>query len=421
MRNILKVLMTFCLTIGSCSLLPAQNSYLVTTKATQKNSGSNADSPEQEFINAYFRNYKLCEWIPGMRFMVIPERRDMIIPTFKDGSTHKEVSSGDLKYRIFEYLGYEITERGYIRFDFDSEGKYYYHEVKNTTLDEYCVKPKAGIPTLAFLDDVDAAKNLLEGSTLYMRTTKVRVDDPNSTSGYQETSIKMNEKVKVTAVGVGTRSFPVKIVFEDSKGNSYYLPVAISKTNCGMVDDDFIMDNKNKFFPNAFSFSDANAKVSESLMDKYGNRNIYLKKKTTCYASGGEEVKMPRYTHFKIKNIISDANSPFHTLELTSEEGTVYAIKVTFGTTSTANTILQTDNYFNDVFGIGNLKERYPDINAEMWQFISRGEIRTGMSKDECRLSLGNPIRIHRVGADETWFYQRKTLDFTGKKLVRIY
>lgn len=415
-----RIFISLCLTIGSFSLLPAQNSYLVSTKATQKSSGSNADSPEHEFINTYFRNYKLCEWTPGMKFMVIPERKDMIIPTFKDASTHKEVSSGDLKYQIFEYLGYEVTDRGYIHFDFHCEGKSYYHEVKNTTLDEYCVKPKAGIPTLAFLDDVDAAKDLLEGATLYMRTTKVRVDDPNSTSGYREVSIKMNEKVKVTAIGVGTRSFPVKIVFEDSKGNSYYQPVAISKTNCGMIDDDFIMENKNKFFPNAFSFTDANIKNSDNLMARYGNRSIYLKKSVECTSVNGKSVIHPRYTHFKIQNIESDVNSPFHTLEMKHETGEIYKIKATFRPTNAANTILQADNYFGDLFGIGNLKSKYPDISNELWELISQGKVRKGMSTDECRLSLGDPIRIHKVGSEETWFYQKKSLDFTNKKLVRI-
>ena len=111
------------LALGSISFTTAQSNYMVSTKATQKSSGSNADTPEHEFINTYFRNYKLCEWVPGMRFMVIPERKDLIIPTFKDASSNKEVSSGDLKYQIFEYLGYEITERGYIHFDFHCEGK----------------------------------------------------------------------------------------------------------------------------------------------------------------------------------------------------------------------------------------------------------------------------------------------------------
>lgn len=416
-----RFIFTLCLAVGSISILPAQNNYLVSTTANQKSSGSNADSPEHNFINTYFRNYKLCEWTPGMKFMVIPERKDIIIPTFKDGTTNREVSSGELRHQIFEYLGYEITERGYIRFDFFCEGKNYYHEVKNTTLDEYCVKPKAGIPTLAFLDDVDIAKDLLVGMTLYMKTTKVRVDDPNSTSGFRETSIKLNEKVKVTAVGVGTRSFPVKIVFEDTKGNSYYLPVAISKTNCGMIDDDFIMENKNKFFPNAFSFGDANEKTSGNLMNMYGNKSIYLKKSAKCTSITGEKVNLPRYTHLTIKNITSDVNSPFHTLEMANEKGEMFTIKTTFQSTSAINTILQSDNYFGDLFGIGNLKAKYPNITEEMWQIISKGEVRKGMTKEECKLSLGDPIRIHRVLGDETWYYSKKSLDFTGKKLVNIH
>ena len=64
-------------------------------------------------------------------------------------------------------------------------------------MEQYCLKPKAGIPTLAYLGDVDIAKELLERQTLYMRTNKVRIDDPNSTSGYKEVPIGMNEEVKI--------------------------------------------------------------------------------------------------------------------------------------------------------------------------------------------------------------------------------
>ena len=139
------------------------------------------------------------------------------------------MDTGDLKHKIFEYLGSEITERGFVHFNFECEGQQYYHELKNTTLEQYCLKPKAGIPTLAYLGDVDIAKELLERQTLYMRTNKVRIDDPNSTSGYKEVPIGMNEEVTVTAVRVGSRAYPVKIVFQDKKGNTYYQPVAISK------------------------------------------------------------------------------------------------------------------------------------------------------------------------------------------------
>jgi hypothetical protein len=39
---------------------------------------------------------------------------------------------------------------------------------------------------------------------------------------------------------------------------------------------------------------------------------------------------------------------------------------------------------------------------------------------DECRLSLGDPIRVQRVnGTYETWYYKQKILEFTDKKLER--
>lgn len=404
----------------SCSLCTyAQNGYIVTT--TSQQAGTSVESPEKQFINDHFKYYNLCDWTPGMKFMVIPERKDIIIPPFKSAETDKDVDTGDLKYKIFEYLGAEVTDRGFVHFNFDCEGKQYYHELKNTTMEQYCLKPKAGIPTLAYLGDVDIAKDLLEGQTLYLRTNKVRIDDPNSTSGYKDVPIGMNEEVTVTAIGVGTRAYPVKIVFQDKKRNTYYQPVAISKTNCGMVDSDFIMENKNKYFPNSFSFSDANTKKSENLMSKYGKKPVYLKAETECLDDAETPVKLPRYTQFIIKNMISQNGSPYVTLELEGIDGKTYKIKTTFTHTNVVNVILQADNYFTDIFGIGNLRAKYPNITEETWNMLSRGEVRKGMTTDECRLALGDPIRVHVVmGGYETWFYDRKTLDFTNKKLDRI-
>ena len=46
-----------------------------------------------------------------------------------------------------------------------------------------------------------------------------------------------------------------------------------------MADSDFIMENKNKYFPNSFSFSNANTKKSKNLMSKYGEK--------TCLSESG--------------------------------------------------------------------------------------------------------------------------------------
>ena len=109
------------------------------------------------------------------------------------------------------------------------------------------------------------------------------------------------------------------------------------------------------------------------------------------------------------------------TLDLTATDGKLYRIKTTFVHASVTNLALRNDGYFADVFGIGDLRAKYPDTTEETWDLISHGEVRKGMTTDECRLSLGYPIRVHKVtGGYETWYYQRKSLDFTYKKLERI-
>ena len=53
-------------------------------------------------------------------YLVVVERKDIIIPPFKSTETNKEVDTGDLKHKIFEYLGSEITERGFVHFHIQS-------------------------------------------------------------------------------------------------------------------------------------------------------------------------------------------------------------------------------------------------------------------------------------------------------------
>ncbi|MGL5272024.1 MAG: hypothetical protein ACRC8J_00885, partial [Phocaeicola sp.] len=367
MKKFLSSLLFFVGSLGTG--YAQQNDYIVSTTSTQQQQEETqaVSSPEKQFIDSYFTYYNLCDWKPGMKFMVIPERKDMVMPIFKVKETNRDINTADLKHKILEYLGVEITERNFIHFNFECDGVTYCHEVRNTTLDQYCQKLKSGIPSLAFLQDVDIAKEALVGQTFYMRTNKVCVDDANSTTGFREVPISLNEKVVITAVGVGTRSFPVKIIFTDEKGKSYFLPVAISKTNCGMLDKDFVMDNKNKYFPNAFSFTDSNAKKEEGLMGIYGGKPVYLKNDTELTDVNGRSVKFSKYEQFTIKHITSEKNSNYVMLELVGPEDKIYTIRATFSSTSTVDTILQTGNHFTELFNIGNLKLQYPEITEEEW------------------------------------------------------
>jgi len=58
------------------------------------------NSREQQFINENFPHYRLCDWTPGMKFMCLPERKDILLPVFKSVDTDREVSMGPLKRKI---------------------------------------------------------------------------------------------------------------------------------------------------------------------------------------------------------------------------------------------------------------------------------------------------------------------------------
>lgn len=61
---------------------------------------------------------------------------------------------------------------------------------------------------------------------------------------------------------------------------------------------------------------------------------------------------------------------------------------------------------FGSLFSLADPKLRYPQILPEVWNLIQEGKVRAGMTKDECRLSLGNPID---VSAGHSW---SATLDY---------
>lgn len=46
---------------------------------------------------------------------------------------------------------------------------------------------------------------------------------------------------------------------------------------------------------------------------------------------------------------------------------------------------------FAQLFYLRDVREQYPHIEPEVWTLIQEGKVRQGMTKDECRLSLGAP------------------------------
>lgn len=411
------------------SHITAQNDYLVTTVPNQEVSLSE----EELFIKENFPLQLLCKWTPGMKFMFIPSGRDMFLPTLSVYETEKGADNNALKHKILTFSGLEekaqklSNDMNYsTRFIFECEGGKYYYEIKNTRPDEICDKnPRAYINGLVYLRDVDMAKELLTGKKIYIQSDMVRVDDTNSYSGYREVPIPVNTEAIVTAIGVGTQAYPVKVIFQDSLNHSYYLELALSRTNSGMDVNDFQAEKKMKYFSNAVSFSSKKTGNMEILKDKYIGLTVYPKQTLAFKRVFSLEdkqmearVHLPRYTVLKIIDVTISGPGSLVVLSLEDRHGSRYETEVDLK----YDVIVKNENYIEDLFGFEDIHQKYPGITEKRWAIIARGNLEEGMSTDECRLSIGDPVEIQlkKDSRFETWFYNGKTLEFESGTLQRF-
>ena len=105
-------------------------------------------------------------------------------------------------------------------------------------------------------------------------------------------------------------------------------------------------------------------------------------------------------------------------LTLKDKNGISYEMKVDLK----YDVITRNNNYIEDLFGFEDIQKKYPGITEKRWQIISRGALEIGMTTDECRLSVGEPIEIElrKDNRFETWFYNGKTLEFENGALRRF-
>ena len=381
-------------------------------KAAKEDAAQEEDPEATDFVGRNFRFYSMCDWKEGMRFMVIPEKYDLLVSTFRDATNNNEVSSGNLRHKIMVYKGHEDMPNGRVHINFfcEDENRDYYYELPNGTFNDYCYG-KMGVPTLAYLGDVDKARDLLLGKTLLTRSQQFRVDTEYEGDGYREITIDKNKVVEVKAIGVGTRSFPVKIIVEDENGEQFYQNVAISKTNCGMRDDEFVADNEKYLFYGSFELSDDNMAVSYDVRD-YLNATVHTKVITSMSSKGSgkvRDIRVPRFTGFVIDEIKPMKNS-YYTLTLRETESRrIYYKDVVFNLESVegddeVKAAAQKD-FFGNIFAMGEGESR--STSKETRAAIREGRVIRGMSKEEVELAVGEPGNKVVAGNIEVWLYAR--------------
>jgi hypothetical protein len=102
-------------------------------------------------------------------------------------------------------------------------------------------------------------------------------------------------------------------------------------------------------------------------------------------------------------------------------DGNEYSRKVSFSGINSQKEFL---SKFSDIFSFSNPKDKYPEINNEIWSIIQEGKVRIGMTRLECELSWGNPKEINETIFDseknEQWVYSDNYLYFENGILKTI-
>lgn len=405
--------------VATTAMAQDASSYFVKTKGVKmtevKTVKEKSDKEEEatgtDFVSQNFRFYSLCDWKDGMKFMVLPEKYDLVVNTFRDAGTGKEISSGKLRHKILIYNNHTIGSNGRARMNFtcQEDKKKYYFELPNGEFEDYCYA-KTGVPTLAYLGDVDIARDKLMGQTLVTRTTDFR-RDIDETDAYEDVKVEKNQEVKVVAVGVGTRAFPVKIIVADKTGKEFYQNVAISKTNCGMRDDEFDVDNAKYAFYGSFDVMSEETKVSGDYA-QYMGKTVYTKYSTNMTTKGGGKenrvVKVPKLMEFRIDGMAPIHNSRYVTLTLTeTETGRIYSKDVTFTNESVVGDIDgQKEDYFGYLFGFG--EGRLRNTSAATRTMIREGRVGIGMTEEEVEMAVGEPeSKADSSDGRYEWTYKR--------------
>ena len=426
-----KTILTTCAAFLFLTAMAQENPYIVKTSGVKKHAqpgvvseidfASQEEETATDFISQNFKFYSLCDWQEGMKFMVLPEKYDLVVKTFTDAATGKDVSSMPLKYKIMIYKGHHESADGRSRIDFycQDNGRNYYYEIPSGSFEDHCYK-KEGVPTLAYLGDVDIAREKLMGKTLYTKTQYYRIDTEYDGDGYQDVIVNKDMEVKVTKVGVGTRSFPVKIIVEDKDGNEFYQNVAISKTNCGMRDDEFIMDEAKYLFGNSFELVDDIMAINSYNYRQYIGKIIHTKFKTKLLNENTKKMQaIPRMMEYQIEAMNPHKNDDKFTLKLKN---------TTLGTYFYGDFVMDShraenqEEYFGYIFAAGPGKKIQSSEGSRA--MMRQGHAGIGFTEDEVMMAAGEPDKVeHGQNGNYTWIFNRSNnmllyVDFDGSGVV---
>lgn len=369
---------------------------------------SPAQDQQQDFISSNFRFISMCDWQPGMRFMVIPDQRDLVTRAFTD-KNNVPVSTNSIKHCILIYDGHSnLGNSLHERVDFhlqNDPGTTYHFELPTQSFADYCYT-RRGVPSLAYLGDVDMAIDTLIGKQVRVKQRHFFQDSPVDGGGIVPVDLgddKRGQVMTITKVGVGTRQFPVKLIIMDKDSIEYFQYVAISRTNSGLRDDEFERsDNKEHSFRDLFDLLEDRVPASPELQQWVG-KTVYTMLDTSMKDANERNVRVQRLSVFRVTDIYSLGDNNKVTLTLVGNTSNkTYTKEVAIDNSQ----VTGRQEILSRLFGEGD-PESLPNVRAANMTAIRAGNVQQGFTEAEVRLALGEPSDVTAVrNGQYQWVYQ---------------
>ena len=137
------------------------------------------------------------------------------------------------------------------------------------------------------------------------------------------------------------------------------------------------------------------------------------------YDADGNRIDGEKYVKGSVTDVSpGDMIFPLR-LEIKTDEGKTAYVYMNYGSDNNES------RSFGNLFSLNDIKRNYPHIEPEIWALISHGKVKVGMTKEECKLALGNPSDLNS-GHDysqtiDIWSYENgRVLWFEDGRLVKI-
>lgn len=137
------------------------------------------------------------------------------------------------------------------------------------------------------------------------------------------------------------------------------------------------------------------------------------------YDKEGNRIEGKKFAKVTITNVFT-GNMVFPLkVEITDSNGDVAYLFMNLGSAENES------RSFSNLFSLSDLRKHYPGIDDATWELITREKVKEGMTKEEVRLSLGNPSDSNS-GHDysqtlDIWSYPNgRVLWFEDGRLVKI-